>query len=138
MTTTTEVVSAARDLVGLPWRHQGRDHRGLDCYGVIDAVCKRLAIAHPQVEAYPLLPPLDLFDQLLRDYAIEITSPVPGCLSRFMVGRRPQHMAIVAAYPDGELTLIHSAMHFGGVCEHRFDARWRRRLVSSWMIRGVA
>ena len=137
ITTGRDVVRTARAFVGGPWRHQGRDAFGLDCAGLLLAVAHRLHLAHPQALHYPPLPPLCLFDMLLVEYCWPISEPELGCVLRLLVAGRAQHLAIAGDYPDGGLTLIHALMNVGRVTEHRLDAKWQRRIVSAWCIRGV-
>ncbi len=132
-----QVVNAARACVGTPFRHQGSDGLGMDCAGLLIAVARKLGLNHPAALAYPALPPMGLFDQLLLEYCWPVSEPEVGGVVRLFVSRRAQHLAICGDYPHSGMTLIHSFMTAGRVTEHRLDDRWLRRIVSCWRIKGV-
>lgn len=136
--TAPDLVAAARAYLGTPWRHQGADRRGMDCAGLLLAAARDAGLAVPTAIVHAPLPDLALFDRLLPAYCRRVAQPVPGAVLRFCVAGRPQHLAVAAEHPAGGLSIVHAYMTAGHVCEHRLDARWRRRLVSCWLPVGAA
>ena len=128
-----DIVDAARQYIGTPWRHAGRGRDGCDCVGLILAVCGDLGLRRPALRYRPL-PDLALFD-LLPLYAERVEDYQPGDVARFTVAGRPQHLGILAEHPQGGTSLIHANKTAGKVCEHRLDSKWARRMVSVWRVR---
>jgi cell wall-associated NlpC family hydrolase len=126
------LIEAVRSYLGTPWRHQGDSRAGMDCAGLLIAAARDCGIAVAPVVRTPL-PELELFDVLPR-YCDRISVPEPGAVLRMRVAGRPQHLAVAAAHPDGGLSIVHADMRHG-VCEHRLDDRWTRRVVSCWRLR---
>lgn len=135
--TPAAFVAAARGFLRVPWRHLGRDQRGLDCAGLLVAAAAACGLPAPPALAYAPLPDLDLFERLLPACCTALAAPQIGAVLRLRVAGRAQHLAVAGDYHGGGLSLIHAYMTAGCVCEHAFDARWRRRLVSCWLPRGV-
>ena len=49
----------------------------------------------------------------------------------------PQHLAIVANYVHGGLSMIHAMSTVGRVAEHRLAPEWRARVVGAYSMPGV-
>ncbi len=135
--TAADIIAAARETLGTPFRHQGRRAgQALDCAGVICHVCDRLGVPYAAPLDYPRRPYAGQLEAVLN--AQPALSRVPGepqpgdiLLMRF--ARDPQHLGIWT----GE-TLIHSWESAGKVAEHGMDDDWRRRIVAVYRIRGLA
>ena len=48
--TRSEIVQAARSMLGTPWKHQGRSRKSVDCVGLVYLIAKELGIAPPDLE----------------------------------------------------------------------------------------
>lgn len=124
---------AARSLVGVPYRHQGRTPRGLDCLGL-------LLLAASRIEILPLelgrtnygRAPLDELLAGLGNHCDPIDDDAPGAILaiRWPGDRRAGHVAICAG-----ATMIHSYSNHGRVVEHGFRGKWRDWVVSRWWAR---
>ena len=131
--TPEEIISVARSLVGVPFRHQGRDPAiGLDCIGTISCVATRLGIPHEDRRDYPETPgsgqlekALDEQEALERVYVLE-----PGCIVAMRISRALQHVGVYTGS-----TLIHAWKNAGKVCEHDFDALWRSRVMRIYRLK---
>ncbi len=130
------ICTAARRLLGVPYRHQGRGPEGLDCLGLLLCVAAELDLRDGQ--GMPLIAydrrdygwrpdgaafEADLAAQLRRGDA-----PEPGDILLFRLMNNPQHVAIFSALPDGRPGLIHAYAPAGRVVEHGFDGPWPKRL----------
>jgi hypothetical protein len=136
--TAGDLVIRARSYVGTPWKHRGRGREGLDCAGLLIAVASDLGLDHPGKLTYERMPSVELIDSLLKEYATKTNVWALGCFARIAVAKRWQHLGIIATSESGEFTLIHAYYTVGRVCEHRIDARWKRRIVDVWQMKGIA
>ena len=132
-----DLISAARELLGMPFRHQGRAPTGkTDCAGVICHVASRNNIPHDDQNDYPRMPggsrleaALDGQDYLVRVPVAQI-QPADVLLMKF--AGDPQHLAI---FTGGNI--IHAYESVGKVVEHGMTAEWRRRIVRAYRFVGV-
>lgn len=139
MITADEVVSAARECLGTPFRHQGRMvGLGLDCAGVVAHVCRVLALPiydqtdygpvpnagqlQTALDAQPSLQRIDPIDQLLLADIL---------LMRFT--SEPQHIAICT----GD-AIIHAYESAGCVVEHVLSDVWQRRIFAVYRLIEIA
>lgn len=141
MTTRPEIIAAAREMIGVPWVHQGRSERGLDCGGLlVTAIAKRFALTDADVVGYDRMPDgktlKAICDEHMMPIRIDEIQPADVVL---MIGpmRRPQHLALVTDYPWGGLAILHAAADHGKVIEHRLNANLARRIVAAYRLPGV-
>lgn len=128
--TPAEVVNAARLALGTPFRHQGRSvGSGLDCAGLLAHVCASLGQPVIEQSGYGRRPLDGLLEAALDAQPALVrvrTAPQQGdfVLMKFEADKAPAHLGIVAGK-----TLIHAWAVARKVCEHDFDAEWKRRVV---------
>lgn len=116
---THPVIIAARQALGTPFLHQGRQvGRGMDCAGLYVYICQQLGLPHRDAVGYPRSPydgelerQLDAQPCLRR---IALADAGPGDLLVIRYGRAPQHIAI-RSYLG---CVIHASSDHGGVVEH--------------------
>ena len=137
--TADDIITTARAAVGVPFRHQGRSLRGLDCVGLLVFVCGHLGVSVADRGGYPERPSNVLMEEAYSEHVssgvllrIEATKMQPGDFLMMRFVREPQHIAILA----GD-TIIHSYMTVGQVCEHRLDAKWRSRVIAAYRLAGI-
>lgn len=137
--TADDIITTARTAIGAPFRHQGRSLRGLDCVGLLVFICWHLGVSVADQEGYPERPSNGLLEGVFAEHVasgvllrIEVTKMQSGDFLMMRFVREPQHLAILA----GD-TIIHSYMTVGQVCEHRFDARWRSRVIAVYRLAGI-
>lgn len=125
-------VAEARALLGTPWRHRGRKPWALDCVGLIAVAGKRVGLVGEDVSGYGREPWEDRLRQGCRDRwgePVPLETAQPGDIALFRWGKgEPSHMGILAAHPDGGLSLIHSH-NLHGVVECRLDGKYAGCLV---------
>lgn len=121
------LIAAARSYLGVPFRHQGRSARGLDCAGLVAVSLVAIGREPADVTAYGREP----LDQGLRAMCVaNFGEPVskdemrPGDVPLMQFRGEPSHVGIVTAYPEGGLALIHSYAQIRKVVEHRIDPEW--------------
>ncbi len=117
--TRDDIVRQARTYIGTRWRQFGRDHSGVDCIGLILAVCHDLGIPYKDRPDYQRrVPDPEIFrneiilqtnegdpSRLLQASLLMLRQPVYPC-----------HCGIVAM--DGKTPMIiHAAMKYRKVME---------------------
>ena len=137
MMTTDDILTAARQCLGTPFRHQGRQVGfGLDCAGVAIHVARAIGVAHLDVSGYGRTPAHGQLEQALEDQPclerVALGDRQTGDLLLMRFARDPQHLAICA----GE-TIIHAYESVGVCCEHRLSGLWAARIVRVYRFRGI-
>ena len=138
MPTRSQIVETARSYLGTPFQHQGRlKGIGVDCVGLLVCVGRDLGIELQDRTDYRRRPDGTLLQEMV-DAQLEpisedeLVQPGDILLIRY---RAPQHAAIVSKVEGDVWTCIHAIEN--GVCEHRFDSRWERRVCGRYRIPGV-
>lgn len=116
MSTPALFVSCARGLIGTPWRHRGRNERGVDCIGLVEVSSMRAGMCglmlSREERRYGREPWNDTLRAGCRVRWGEPLSPKdarPGDIALVRWGvSEPQHMGIVGNHPNGGLSLIHA------------------------------
>jgi hypothetical protein len=140
--TTTELIKAARSLLGVKFRHQGRDpETGLDCLGLVEysVYLKGLITAEQFTKAYQAEPFNNMLEKGLKARLDEVplreVRDADIYLLRFR--QEPQHVGF-AATRNNERTIIHCLRTESGanncVIEETLQ-RWERHLVKAFRIR---
>lgn len=133
------LVTAARQYLGVPFRHRGRTARGLDCVGLGWRAYADLGVVLPDLRQYGREP---RDERLLKAIKAALGEPVgfgptaelqPGDVPLFDYNDEPHHVGIVGWLAYGALSLIHADSIVGEVVEHRLDDAWCARM--SWVFR---
>ena len=135
--TIDDILTAARQCLGTPFRHQGRLVAfGLDCAGVAIHVAREIGAGVIDVSGYGRTP---AHGQLARSLdsqpcleRVFLEDRQAGDLLLMRFSSDPQHIAICA----GE-TIIHAYEAAGKCCEHRINDLWAARIVRVYRFRGV-
>lgn len=130
MRLAADIIAAARECLGTPFRHQGRLLGvGLDCAGVAAHVCGRLGFEPVDAVGYARTPAHGLLESTLdrQPFLVHVVDGErqPGDFLLMRFRGEPQHVAVLA-----EETIIHAYEGVGSCCEHRLDEKWARRIVS--------
>jgi len=136
----TEVVAAARELVGVRFQHQGRTQLGVDCVGVPIVVGQRLGLLPRllRLPNYGRMPSPALIEQVQEHMraAPELAhDPIAGTM--LVIAWRsnplPSHVAIFTG-----TTIVHAYEAAGKVVEHGYTSVWHRITHSVWKFPGVS
>ncbi len=135
--TPEDILAAARQCIGTPFRHQGRlIGFGLDCAGVAVHVARQVGVGHLDVSGYGRTPASGQLEQSLDGQPclerIALADRATGDLLLMRFASDPQHLAICA----GE-TIIHAYEATGQCCEHRLSSLWASRIVRVYRFLGV-
>jgi cell wall-associated NlpC family hydrolase len=95
------------DLIGIPYKAHGRDENGLDCFGLILIISKRLGKPMPDVWYERGDPALVSLARRMGVHAIE--SRMPGCIIEMNYSHR-----LHLGYAVDRESMIHATFH--GVC----------------------
>ena len=135
-----KVVEIAREYIGTPYIHQARvKGHGIDCAGLLICVAKELGVCPADYDSNEyawltdgaqLISELEKWCSRIANGQLE-----PGDIAVFDVIGSPQHAAFIGDHPTG-LSMIHAYPVAGEVIEHRFDERWKGRLLSRWRLNG--
>jgi cell wall-associated NlpC family hydrolase len=129
-----DIVAAARECVGTPFRHQGRViGLAMDCAGVVVHAVRSCGIEVYDVSGYGPTPNKGLLELALEQH-IYLSVVQPGerragdiLLMRFV--SEPQHLAIATA-----TGIIHAYEAARKCCEHDIDALWASRIVRVYRV----
>lgn len=132
------VISAARECVGTPFRHQGRlIGVGLDCAGVVLHVARALGLPAVDVPGYGRNPSGGRLESALDGQCcvcrVDASALQPGDVLLMRFSSEPQHLAICTG--SG---IVHAYEAAGACVEHVIDSAWRRRIVRAYRFIEVA
>lgn len=135
MVTREQIVAAAREWIGTPYRHQGRiKGEAVDCGGLVVRVCQDLGLTtfdHTNYDRYP--------DGSLECICEEHMVYVPPAAARagdvllFNWEGLPSHMG----FATGNDTVLHAFLLRRQVVEHRMDEHWKQAVMAAYHIPGV-
>ena len=136
-----DIVAAARSWIDVPYKHQGRSRKGLDCVGLLVAVAETLG--------HPVTAPTAYSDtpkgwQLVKPCDEQLWKParqntlLPGDLAVFTGWHpaEPQHFAFIGDHATGA-TIIHSFSKFKRVMEQPWNRVWQTRFVCLYNLPGT-
>ncbi len=105
-----DIITAARDWIGVPWRHQGRCRQGgVDCVGLIVVVARRLDFELEDVQGYQRQSDgLKLMKALhVRFHKIPVNHCKKGDIGVFKESSFPIHVGVLNPEKSNR-TVIHA------------------------------
>lgn len=139
-----QIVSAARQLIGTPYLHQGRvPGHGVDCVGVGVCVAWACGIKPTtwNITGYRRIPDGHSLMRHLRENMageVDLQGTQPGDLVVIAFDLFPHHVGIAGDYHGGGLSLIHADNRAGRVVEQRLVFNEEIRFVTSFVFPEVA
>lgn len=88
-------VAAARGFLGVPWMHQGRSERGMDCVGLIVLSLRAIGVEAPLTADYGRMQDYRQARRYLEEFCDRVGSPEIGDIVLFKT-TQTLHMAIVS------------------------------------------
>lgn len=148
MTTRADFVAEARRWLDTPFAHQAHTRGvGTDCGGLVVGVGIACGLAgkdwwevqFKQHAGYSRIPSNAMLERICHRFMrpIEIDAAREGDILLMRFEKEPQHVAILAPYLHGGLSVIHAYSRAGKVVEHRFSSMWRARVTEAFSIPGV-
>lgn len=141
--TGADVVAEARRWLDTPYQHQARLRGvGVDCAGLLIGVARALGSVSQDfdIHGYARQPNGRNF----AEHCARLMTPVsaadalPGDVVSIAFGGHEMHLAILADYAHGGLSIIHALMRARCVVEHRLDDVWLSRIVGWHRLPGVS
>ena len=127
------IIAAARECLGINFKHQGRGEGGIDCVGLLAYVADRLEIETNDRTDYAKNPKGTLLINALDEQKflrrIKVRKIKTGDVLVIKIGRNPQHVAIFT----GE-NIIHAYVKSRKVVEHILDDEWRGMIFAAYRI----
>lgn len=118
-------VAAARDMIGVRWKHQGRSRRGIDCGGLLVWCIQTVDRIAYDPKGYTRLPYRHSLEATLQQNMGNPLEPGEiryGDVAVFAWNSvDPNHCGIVGDYVHGGLSLIHAFAINGEVVESPID-----------------
>lgn len=128
----TAFVAAARSYMGVPFRHQGRSRRGVDCAGLFAVAVHDIGKPVYNVDAYSREPNNN---GLRKAVVANLGEPITnnqmrhGDIVLMQFAGEPCHVGIVTDYPLGGFAILHTFAQVKKVVEHRMNDEWLGRIV---------
>lgn len=118
--------------IGIPFRHGGRDHNGVDCYGLAYLVLRERFLRKPPIylEDYPDAKAYRehaarLNEMRVRPPWLEVTAPEPGDVLLFRTAGLPAHCGIAI----DATRMLHASAGADSCVEAFRGPRWTPRLT---------
>ncbi len=108
--------AVAEQWVGTPYRYGGNSSHGIDCS----------ALAQKILQAFGILVPRTVRQQLRSGIPVSITAMQPGDLLFFAFRRKPEHVGVYL----GNLEFVHASSTLGVVISSLRNPYYRRHLVA--------
>jgi cell wall-associated NlpC family hydrolase len=126
-----DIIATARRLLGVPYRHLGRDMHGVDCLGVLIWTARELGIDPPEYD-YTRNPSASRMRRLLGEHMhrIQITEAKPGDILHAAYRAMPQHLLILTT----PTRVLHADSESGRVVEHVFAGPWPGRIRGAYRV----
>lgn len=134
--TAAAVIHHARQMLGTPWRHQGRKPWAVDCAGLV--ILAFNAAGWPGAMQTPKRYGRDGWNGVLRESLEEyFGAPIargaqwlPGDVPLFaFAGHQESHIGIFGDHPSARLSLIHASQRAGRVVEAAVSDALQVRIV---------
>jgi len=140
-------VSVARQFLGVPFKHQGRNPElGIDCVGLGVLYLRALGVHIRDRTDYGRDPDGTLRATLCRALGQPVAEG-PGSWQRAQpgdvlsirfasLGHVPERHVAIASEMYGQPALIHAdnSPTIKKVCEHLMDERWKARVIGVWRV----
>ena len=117
----------------VPWRHQGRSLRGVDCVGLFSILGKTIGLDLDMRTNYTRTPnPADLEAGIaVYGRKIAFQDVLPGDFALIKYGAKAIHLVMIT-----DRGILHCSADMKTVVEHSIDANWKRDIVSIWRLKG--
>lgn len=132
------IVYSARRYLGIPFRHQGRTKKGLDCIGLLVRAMRDCGYLLADRTDYGRLPADRKLIESLTDHFgppvrfSSVSDLSPGEIVAMSWGAEAGHIGLITDHPEG-IGIIHSYALAGRVIEHSFSDFHLRRVVARFI-----
>lgn len=140
MITKQDIISEARKWAGVPFRHQGRSARGVDCIGLVLVTAYGLKMSDVQVTSYRRNAQGQNFKAMFEEHmdSIPVKDVAISDVLIFRFGAFDCHCAIVTN--KNPLRVIHAYQPYGKVMEEYLapESALTKVVTGAYRFRGVS
>lgn len=137
MTTRQQIVDEARTFIDVPWVHQGRSRKGIDCAGLLIRTMMECGLPVADMQGYRRTPNGFEFVEHIRNQTVAAPVIKNGSIGIFREVSFPCHTGFFAVDESGNITLIHAYIGLGKVIEEPFIHHLPGQLVEVRDIVGI-
>lgn len=105
-------VEAARGFLGVPWVHQGRTERGMDCVGLVVLAMRRCGVNAPLDATYGRMQDYLQARRYLDQFCVRVGQATVGDIILFKT-KSTLHMAIVSQIDNDKPSRVIQALGYG-------------------------
>ena len=128
-------VAAARSFVGVPWRHLGRSHTGVDCIGLVLLAAREVGVDLPDPVPYAREPQGTRLLEGILGHAARVSEVRAGDVLLFRMGLYGGHVGIASVHPAwGVPACLHAYAPRRQVVEQPMDAELRAELIGAFRL----
>jgi cell wall-associated NlpC family hydrolase len=140
MSKVSELIDFCRGYLGVPWKHQGRTTKGVDCVGFLLLGFKHIGVPINELKGYGRVPDGKKLKEVMDTQPYLESLPTNseiqvGDILLFKIRKHPQHVGLVTSL-NGKLGMIHA--YNGGskkVVEHSLADYWKNKIVGIYRIK---
>lgn len=133
-------IAAARDLVGVPFRHRGRSLRGVDCVGVVALALATQGRTVQDRAHYGRNPANDGLREVCQAHFGNPVAELQAGDVALMAwhdderNREPNHVGVLFDHPNGGLAMVHALSQNQRVIAHRLEAVHYARILEGYRV----
>ena len=137
----SELIKKSREFLGVPWVHQGRSIKGVDCVGFLLLAFKHINIDIIEIKGYSRHPDgvklKKIMDEQPNLRRLKSNEPLEfGDILLLRIRREPQHVAMLVPSTTADFGMIHA--YNGGdkkVIEHNYVDYWKNKVVAIYRLK---
>lgn len=129
MSIRDDIVATAKEWVGTPYKHAGRNEFGMDCVGLVIKVAHGCSLSDHDTLNYPRRPVVKDFLREMRDHLTLVpkSGVKQGTILVFREPKHPCHIGILEIDAKGQRYVIHAfALARKVIREPMTKERWDR------------
>jgi cell wall-associated NlpC family hydrolase len=130
-----EIVYIAKGLVGVPYRHQGRNQSGLDCAGLIIVIAHMLELTDKDTTNYSRRPNVHEFTAFMIEAGctqLPMAQLAHGDILRLNTSGWPVHLGVYEIDDRGQEWYTHAYLPHKKVTRDPLTATVKAQLSSVW------
>ena len=133
-----QLIEFSRSYLGVPWKHQGRTKKGVDCVGFLLLGFKHIGVHIDEIKGYARTPDGKKLKEVMDNQPnLDIVYDIQvGDILLLRMRHDPQHVALITESKTAEFGMIHS--YNGGekkVVEHDLADYWKQKIVSIYRLK---
>jgi cell wall-associated NlpC family hydrolase len=119
--TTSNILSSAKEFIGTPYKFGGSNRSGIDCSGFIQAIFQPNGISLPRMSR----------EQASKGIKVEKENIKKGDLLFFNTRGGISHVGVVSEITDGVIRFIHASSSKGVIESSLKETYWASRFITA-------